>query len=199
MCWNSTVSINTFLITLFSITLAYFNKTADSKLLFYIFAFSLIQLLEYFLWTNQKSVNLNNILSNIGLLILVLECYASINLIQSTNIRYYACIVFSLLLFVGLFLHDYKSANTTIGINKHLQWNWVSYQTLCTIIYLLFFIGSSFFWSKELNIIKIFSIGSLVTASIWAYVAGGGMGTLWCWIANFISLYLLYGTVVGCI
>ena len=202
MCWNAQISINTFIITLFSIILAYLNKTESNKLLVYVFVFSLIQLLEYFIWTDLKKnggngSGVNTVLSNIGMLVLVLECYASINLINNTSIRNYSLIVFTCLVLLGMVFHGYTTANTSVGSNGHLQWNWTNSTTLYTIIYLIFFIGSAFLW-KNNTFIKIMLISSLIISAIWAYLINGGLGTLWCWIANLTSLYLLYGVVTGC-
>lgn len=197
MCWNARVSINTFIITLFSIGLALMNKTEQSKILIFIFAFSLIQLIEYFLWNNLSNQPVNILLSNILILILIFQCFASINLIDDETIRKNMMIIFVSILLICLLFHNYSSMNTTVRQNGHLHWNWNESKVIYGIIYLIFFIGPAIFWKNE-KIIQTLLFASITASLIFSYLAGGGFGTFWCWIANFTSLYLMFKVISSC-
>ena len=54
MCWNQTISLNTFIFTLFGINFAYLNNVISIYDYIFYLLFSSIQLLEYFAWGNLE-------------------------------------------------------------------------------------------------------------------------------------------------
>ena len=62
MCWNASVSLNTYIFGLFACLFAYFNNKISLLELFSLQSFMLIQLTEYFVWSKQFS---NRVVSHI--------------------------------------------------------------------------------------------------------------------------------------
>ena len=58
MCWNETVSLNTFLFSFFAINFAYFNNVINGYEYLFYYSFISMQLLEYFAWKhlNNKKI-----------------------------------------------------------------------------------------------------------------------------------------------
>ena len=86
MCYNSQVSLNTFLFSFSVLILIYINRNGKYRLenfhnkYVYLLFFSIIvmQLLEYFLWKNIDNEKMNKLLSIIGLIIILLQPFFSI-------------------------------------------------------------------------------------------------------------------------
>ena len=190
MCWNAEISGYTFIFTVFCVGLTYIFDAQKNSILLYVLTFSFIQLIEYILWTNIDEPCINTTISNIGMIILILECYTSINLIHNLRIRNSAFISFSILATICLYTHDYTRSHTVVGHNGHLLWNWTP-NTTYTCVYLIYFVGSSYFWNGTL-FIRTFSLLTFTISLMYSIIFGGGMGTLWCWISNSSSIYLLY-------
>ncbi len=66
MCWNATVSLNTFLFSFFAVNFAYFNNVINIYEYLFINSFISMQLIEYFTWKNLNNKNLNRLLSQLG-------------------------------------------------------------------------------------------------------------------------------------
>jgi hypothetical protein len=73
MCWNQKISLNTFLLSLFGISFAYFNSVINFYEYLYFLSFISIQLVEYFTWANLNDKKINTFLSKIGLFLIFLQ------------------------------------------------------------------------------------------------------------------------------
>ena len=79
MCWNSEVSLNTFLFSFSVLILIYINRNGKYKLehfhskyvYLYFFSIIIMKLLEFFLWKNIDKKKMNRLLSIIGLIIIL--------------------------------------------------------------------------------------------------------------------------------
>lgn len=127
MCFDKNVSINTFLIGLFTLFLMKLNENTDYSnkynLYTYLFFLSILsmQLLEYFIWSNLENKNMNQILSLLGLILIISQPLFGLLSIEATNY-----IIIYLTIIISLLLYKYFTGTlvlTTTVNDTHLQWN----------------------------------------------------------------------------
>ena len=73
MCWNQTISLNTFIFSLFGINFAYLNNITDIYYYIFFLSFCSIQLVEYFAWGNLNNKKTIRLLSQIGLFLVSMQ------------------------------------------------------------------------------------------------------------------------------
>lgn len=130
MCWNSEVSMNTFIFSMFVLIMIIYNnnytqyKIKDIGFYEYIFFFSFIimQLNEFFLWKTIDNPFYNQLFSITGSIILLLQPIASIFLIKNVLLRnklLYAYLFLSIPYLIYKF--STKKIHTKISPLKHLK------------------------------------------------------------------------------
>ena len=70
MCWNASVSLNTYILGLFACLFAYFNNKLSLFELLIFQSFMFMLLTEYFVWSNQFS---NRVVSQLLLILVILQ------------------------------------------------------------------------------------------------------------------------------
>jgi len=188
MCWNSEVSLNTFLFSFSVLILIYINRNGKYKLENlhnkYLFSFFiiLIQLLEYFLWKNIDNKKMNRLLSIIGLIIILSQPFISILALEDKNSKN-KYLLFYLFFILYIILFELKKVNFNTSVkNGHLQWNWLLPNIISFIIYLYFLLISM---SKTNKIYVIL----LLLLSLYNYYNDKTWGSMWCFFANIIFLF----------
>jgi len=188
MCWNQKVSLNTFLFSLFGISFAYFNNVVKFYEYLYFLSFASIQLLEYFAWANLNNKKMNIFLSKIGLFLIFLQpilitlSYDIDNKIKTWIIALY--LVFSM--FCSVYFPIDFSMNK--AKNGHLAWNWLNFPTIIIFIWVSFVLGVILYQKRYF----VFSVHLVVVLAIYyTYYKTNTWGSLWCWIANVVALYLI--------
>lgn len=216
MCWNADISINTFLFSCLALFFIYFTNTFtkyksqgfDNPFMYLIiFSFVSMQLVEYFLWQNLKNKEINMNLSIIGFVIIFIQpitlmlydSYDSSNVIGF--IQNFALYTVG---FIGFLLYKYFYNpilfTTTIGVNKHLKWNWLYFTTYELIVYILlyfsYFTYSFFFLSKNINDIfkYVFVITALISKMLYSNTSE--FGSMWCWVINSYLLILVVNILI---
>jgi hypothetical protein len=184
MCWNQSVSLNTFLFGLFAVSLSLYNKVLTPLGGLGAMSFISMQLVEYFAWRNLGNKEAISLLSKVGLgLILIQPLLVHANRLQSNVVP---------LVYIGCILFFYSFYTTTFSMHKaangHLAWDWLSTSPLFISIWLMFFI-LPFLYAKD----YLFFFAILMTAliSLYTYYKDNTWGSMWCWIANIYSIYLL--------
>lgn len=193
MCWNATISINTFIVSMFTFILAYQNKIIDFRFLLFGFSFCIMQLIEFFIWKNNpngpnRNSNMIRIVSMFGLLFIMLQPLASVNKLKEGNDKNIAFILYGIMIIMFiLFRLPNINFDTTVAKNGHLQWKWLNLGIFISILWF----GLFFYGFKDTHI--LFFIFALVTVilSFYFYYNDGTISTMWCWIANFISIFIL--------
>lgn len=194
MCWNETVSLNTFIVSFFTLCIVYYNNTYtkykmsifDNKWLyiFLLLSFSM-QLIECFIWRNIKNKH-NSVFTMCAFIVVFLQPIASLMLITEKQIRNYMVGTYT---FIGtlyvLYIIQTKKFMSTVSKNGHLQWN-IKINHYYFWIW-LFFLLFSFFYEKQFILLFI----ALFTLSIFVYKEYTSSGSLWCWFINSISILLL--------
>lgn len=189
MCWNQTVSLNTFLFSLFAILFAYFNNVIKFYEFIYLFSFISMQLVEYFTWKHLDNKKINTILSQIALLLIFIQIplfiksrYALKDNVKLSLIKLY--ILLSIIVILSFNINFSMSKAT----NGHLAWNWLNFPTIIIIIWLSFILGLIFYEKRYLEFIIYFII---IFGIYYTYYKTNTWGSLWCWIANILALKLI--------
>jgi hypothetical protein len=205
MCWNKDISINTFIFACLALAFIYFSNTYtkyktpvfDNKLSYLCLLLIVsIQLLEYFIWKNLNNKPMNQLLSKIGLLIIVLQVYSIILLVENKTYRY--GLLFSFLLFnlyVYLFKRNQITYKTTVAKNGHLAWEWLKFDKFVIIIGLLFYLVPALFM-KPIQYFNIFILSIFLTLSFLWSKNEPTFGSLWCWLSNTLLLIIIFHILI---
>jgi len=188
MCWNASISINTYLFGVFASSLAYINNHFDIYFLLFYHSFITMQLLEYFIWSRTFS---NELLCKIAYILVFSQPIFAIFSVKINNvdIRNLLLILYSFyLLFLWIIFPISKTDfSTNVSKNGHLIWNWVP--SIWFIYIWLLFLVIPFFISKYYHVFLFLLVSFFVTYFI--YYKDRTWGSLWCWIANISSFYVI--------
>lgn len=192
MCWNKAVSLNTFLFSMFAVSLALFNNVVSIPDALFFISFSSMQLVEYFVWSNMNNTGINTFLSKIGTLLLIIQPFISLFGIDNLNIRYSMVSLYVLyVIFVYTYIKPLNTVDfsTTRAENGHLAWNWLNVPLYSFVIWLAFLVFPTVY-AKEY--IKLFVCLVLISMIYYTYIASGTWGSLLCWISNGLAFVFLY-------
>lgn len=189
MCWSARVSLNTYLVAAFGTVFALVNGL-PWNIVVWLHLFSLMQLVEYFLWTNLANPFWNTFYSAAGLLVLVLEPIASMFLMEPGVARTALFGGYAAFLVLVLALYYPWRIYTSVAKNGHLLWFWQSPRM--PFAFNLIWIG---FFLIPLFLSKYYYLAAFgfitVIVSMLTYKKYGTWGTMWCWIANSIWLVII--------
>jgi hypothetical protein len=205
MCYNKDISLYTYFIGLVASFLLIQKKDKDLKIVGCFFLFVIhMQLIEYFLWTNNKC-NLRNItLSYIGTIVNFIQpiiLYLAIFYYNKELYKKNKQILDSIIIIYIIGLIIYSITLFPIGCTSvtpisspYLQWSWFYKKnpellTLCfpIILMILMYYGLN----KPYNLyISLICIISFIVSYI-IYNKQRAFGSLWCWFAVFIPMGVL--------
>lgn len=193
MCWNASVSLNTYIFGFFASLFSYVNRnvngiTSTQSLIFY-HSIIIVQLIEYFIWSKTFS---NMLLSQIAFLVIYLQPIFNITQINSRPelIPYllFAYIVFVGILYTFIIPLNTVDFSTVPSKNGHLSWNWLNVN-----IYIIFiwhaFLSSR--WIIDKMYLQFIFTTVFLIATLILYKDTNTWGSLWCWIVNLVSIYLV--------
>jgi len=187
MCWNSSVSLNTFIIGLFSVLFAYSNNVITFYEALFYMSFISMQLIEYFAWKNLDNKKINKIISCIACILLLIQVpLLGVAYNKNKNVNY---IIIAIYLFFILLIPFDNSKDYSISksSNGHLQWNFLT-NPIGIIIYLLL-IYYILIHNKEHFLFIILLITLLL--SLYTNYKSNTWGSVWCWSVNILCLYLI--------
>ena len=202
MCWNSDISINTFIfgcMTLIFIFLASFTKyrlEAFKNPLVYLFLSVTVsvQLVEYFLWKNLNNQSMNKLFTRILQILIIIQLPILFLMIEDNTIKYWGLFFFVLYLIVGKIYCIYNPTkyHTSIGKNGHLSWDWIKYDTpiskLLIFIWLAFYVFAALFINNiELTIMILLSL----FITLLFYYKDKTFTSIWCWSSNILLIYFI--------
>lgn len=202
MCWNEYVSINTFIFGVFVLLFVAFNNHYSSyKIKFfnnpysYFFMISIItmQFYEFLLWRNINNTIINNIVSTLGLILLALQPFTSILLINNIKLRNNLLTIYSIptLLFL-IYTINTTNIHTTISKSRHLAWNWTNNSIpLFNAIVLIFYLIFLFIPMIYNKYYEPFILLLLFLILKYYYDKDGSANSLWCFSVNSVMLYFL--------
>jgi hypothetical protein len=190
MCYNATVSLNTFIFGVSVAILAHYTKIIPYYGILILLSITSMQLLEYFAWTYYDNPLINKILSLIGLFIIFIQVFL---------LNYYypdpktsKILLSFMFIFILLFLiFEFRNVNFSMkkGKNKHLIWYWLDLPIIWIIIGITFYLIPVFL-TKNLSI--IISTIVILSISLYFYWRYKTWGTMWCYFSNFLWIFILF-------
>jgi hypothetical protein len=189
MCWNASVSLNTYIFGLFASLFSYYNGFGNILSVIFYQSFIIIQLIEYFIWTKAFS---NKLLSQIGFFVIM--CQPIFNIIkveQSPQVIPYilaAYIIFIVILYTFIVPLNTVNFSTVPSKNGHLSWKWLDLNIYIIFIWYAFL---SIRWIIDKMYLVLTIITALLIITLILYKDTNTFGSMWCWTANIISFYLI--------
>jgi hypothetical protein len=192
MCWNATVSLNTFLFSFFGVNFAYFNNIINIYEYLFFYSFISIQLLEYFTWKHLHNKKINKLLSQLGLFLIFLQPLLIILIPNNVKFNIKATLITLYLIFFSLIFFSIKNDfSMEKAPNGHLAWNWLKYPPLIVLLWLTFYLVILLYAKKYI----LFAINAIIVLTIYyTYYKTNTWGSLWCWIANGLAVLLIIRT-----
>lgn len=204
MCWNETISLNTFMFSSLVLIFIWYNNTYTQykvkefdhwSVYFFFLSFSSMQLVEYFLWKSIKTKDLvrNKLFSVVGwLLIRVVQPLAVILTLPTKFLTIKTTLLlvyFSILLIISVYKKLYNPVQfiTQVNTNNHLRWKWVELAKYEKILYYLY-LSLGFVLAIKLPIITLIIFLILLYSYFNYYMS---WGSTWCSLVNSILLFFL--------
>jgi hypothetical protein len=190
MCWNASVSLNTYIFGLFASLFSYYNGFGNILSVIFYQSFIIMQLIEYFIWTKAFS---NKLLSQIGFFVIM--CQPIFNIIkieQSPQVIPYilaAYIIFIVILYTFIVPLNTVNFSTVPSKNGHLSWKWLDLNIYIIFIWYAFL---SIRWIIDKMYLVLTIITALLIITLILYKDTNTFGSMWCWTANIISFYLIF-------
>jgi hypothetical protein len=190
MCWNASVSLNTYIFGLFASSFAYYNGVIDLLGFILYQSILLIQLIEYFIWSKTFS---NKLLSQIALFVII--CQPMFNIIKIKSIPelipYILVAYISIVAIVYTFIIPLKTVNfsSVPSKNGHLAWKWLDVNIYLILIWYIFI---SVRWIIDGIYSYLIIVSLLLIISIVLYRETNTWGSMWCWLCNILSFYLIF-------
>lgn len=149
-----------------------------------------MQFIEFVLWRNLNDKLINNVMSILGSLLLVIQPIASLTMLKNIDLRNKTILIYSIPAF-GYFFYNINNQNIYTVLSKktgHLKWNWIPNELFGYLFYLFFLYFALF--------INRYYIGIILSSILFAifyyyYYTDGTAGSLWCWSVNIVMLYYL--------
>ena len=189
MCWNASVSLNTYIFGLFASSFAYYNGTTDLHGFLLFQSFIIMQLIEYFIWSKTFS---NSLLSQIALFAILCQPVLNILKIQKMPklipyllVAYFIFIIIVYTIITPLNTLEFSSVPSK---NGHLAWKWFTWNIYIIVIWFAFL--SARWVIDEMYLILVF-VTIILVVSVILYKETKTWGSMWCWLANIISLYII--------
>ena len=208
MCFSKNASIVSFTIGIVGSILCITLGTATDKIVGYFLGYvSLMQGIEYLLWSHQICDNYNRVVSIIGMLLNNMQplVLGLIILYFNPKIRHITWFYFFMLLYlcVGIpyslsFIKN-KKVQCTIKNNNshHLDWNW-NIMNHYRLVYLIFIISECLICILGIPKPKygwLCAFFILFTYLTSAYFYSSNVGALWCYYTAFIPLIYYFSTL----
>jgi hypothetical protein len=208
MCYNKEISLYTYIIGLVSSYLLLNNNKPSLKILgcFFIIVIHM-QLIDFFLWSNNKCNNINIKISTVGAflnfiqpIILYLAILYYNKDIKNENKKKINIIILIYIIILFLYCMNLFPLNCSIVTQKsfpYLQWSWYykyvpNYLLTILIIlpislFLLMYFGLDKPYNLYLSLILMLSF----IISFIIYKKKKAFGNMWCWFAAFIPIIIL--------
>lgn len=200
MCWNASVSLNTFLLASSVLVIGIVNKVIDPWSSIAFISYAIMQLIEYFLWTYLHDAKINRVFSFIGFIIILIQPIAMLTLLQRDS-KYHVLqtqllffyLIYILVVIFGIIHLKILKFNTTVATNGHLLWEWIPRNILWLLPWFFVFFTPIILTSSPL--VKVFSISAFIISYV-AYMKYHTWGSMWCWFISAASVYYIFVIMV---
>lgn len=188
MCWNANVSINTYIFGLFACLFAFFNNKLTVTRFLFAQSWMSMQLIEYFIWSKTFS---NRLLSQIAFVFIFSQpLFSILSISNHTTVKYLALVSYFLFMAIIMIFKPWSTIDfTTVqATNGHLSWKWMNYSKIVILLWFIFF-SISFVVGKEWIQLSLLTISAVVSYVLYSKTLT--WGSLWCWLVNLASLYII--------
>lgn len=194
MCWNASVSLQSFALGALAILVG-IQSGLDPTLLFFCATITVMQAIEAISWTFPYQTNplTNELASRAAALLLWIQPLASIQTLRGTRFSEYRLPLssgYTALSLLDLFLHPTPSSAYRMRPKKgHLEWEWIpSHLSPSLLVYFFFLLLPLLLVPNPLLLLVVFTTLAL---SLYAYGTDNTWGSLWCWLVNGIAITIL--------
>ena len=199
MCWNASVSLNTFLFSSFILLLIIYNNSFTqykiqelNNIWIYLFlaSFIFMQLIEFFIWNNINNKFYNNVFSIMTTLLIFIQPVFSIMIIRNMQMRNILLILyFSFAIPFSIYKYLAKNIHSDVSKNGHLIWYFFEFTPLILIIWLFFLLIGLIYEKKWVG----FAVGVILACiSYYNYKNDNTVESMWCWLINSIMFYYAF-------
>lgn len=188
MCWNANVSINTYIFGLFACLFAFFNNKLSVTSFLFTQSWMSMQLIEYFIWSKTFS---NRLLSQIAFVFIFSQpIFGILSISNHTTLKFLALVSYLLFTTVVMIFKPWSKIDFTSiqATNGHLAWKWLNYPNIVILLWFIF-LSIKFIINKEWVILSLVTISAIVTYALYSKTLT--WGSVWCWISNIISLFII--------
>ena len=191
MCWNASVSLNTFLFSTSVATLGLYNSIFTVYTYLFVLSFIFMQLLEYFIWTYLSNPRMNRLLSQCGLLLILSQPAFAMLSCEKTPWILPMLLGYTAFLVVCFMIKpwssfDFRSIPAKSG---HLSWKWSAFPWMLVYLYIFF---HTLVYAVEGKWLSYGFMIGLVGIIYYLYHSDLTWGSMWCWISNGLAFYWLY-------
>lgn len=196
MCWNATVSLNTWALGAFATAFALSNGVIGFVGALFIQSFVSMQLVEYFLWRAIAAGESTRVASMVGLALIALQpALSAARLLalpgrtRGVGVVLLAAYFVMCAVFAARVEIDFR---TTVGSSGHLRWEWLPMGPLALAAWATVFIAPMLLLPpRSLHLAAaVFGVVTLLVSCYYGW-RDGSWGTVWCWVASTISLVLI--------
>ncbi|ANB50378.1 hypothetical protein [Powai lake megavirus] len=206
MCWSKEISLTTFIVAMIGVIYLYQrNKPNDRWIALFAGTIAMIQLAEYFMWSDPLCGKINRYASMFALFVLVMEPFMNmiggIYLSDTPYKNILKCMLLLYIIFIGCAI--YSNVNNNInwcgtstcenaGTNNNgfivskscnLQWFFMeSFDAKTAIIWTIFLLIPLLTITPTYQAI-IFLILGIGTYYMATFANNAAQGSLWCWLA----------------
>lgn len=190
------MSINTWVLGAFATAFGLANGVIGPLDALFIQSFVGMQLVEFFLWRALDAGASTRAASLAGLALILAQPAASALRLtqadQNPTLGWAILAVYVAGAAAYMLLHRATShLETTVGDSGHLRWRWVSSSPYALAAWATVLIAPMLFMRGGKNRwAAILSVATLL-ASCWFFWRDGTWGSIWCWVANSISLAII--------
>lgn len=189
MCWNADISLNTFLFSTFAVLLATFNGILPWMEALYYMSFISMQLSEYIAW---KDLSDTRFASLMGLSLILVQPLLNILSIPSWSPLKEQLLI-AYILFIGCVMVYVVYRGVELRMSKasngHLTWHWLKFPGVFLWIWVIFILTPSLIVRNYIQ----FTVNVIVVSVVYyTYIQSNTWGSIWCWVANALSIMLFY-------
>ena len=194
MCWNSDVSLRTFIYALISFVIVVGFNRFSILIPLIALSVSFMQLYEYFIWKNIHNKKIIKNISILGPIIILVQLLLLNYTFLRGNERIISIMLIIIVFIISIIMryNDYNNFKITIGENKHLIWHWADLPPILLLIVFIFYLYP--LSKKEDKTVFIF-IAIALLISLYYYYKYKTWGTMWCYFSNIIWIVLILKSI----